>query len=252
MCSTKSPELAAFEEELRRHLAAEPGDPRATREWRRALDEWIAVHPYVQRRASCEALRRCRHDARTAEEVAAETTGRLWQDLSRVEEPALGWDGRDSGFWPTVIRLQTLKTLRENAPSRIERQVTVNSEWMQALLDNASHGEPADARLIREEDEERREQWRLAVDREIQRLISKLEGQPGKVAHRFVVLGLDFNTIAKELNITRGTVLDHWHRALSILGQQVDLHALAEEYGVELPPELADSKLIDRLYRGFR
>lgn len=249
MCANKDPELAAFEDELRRRLDAEPSGRRTSKNWKRGLDEWIATHPYVRCRTLRQAFRCCPRDARTAEEVAEETRGRVWQDLNRAERPALGWDGRDSGFWPQVIWRQTMKTLRENDPYWARGDMIANSDVVQAIIDNGSCEESADAKLLREEHEERRRLWRRNVRRKLKRVAYEMEGRPGEVAYKVVVRKQDIGSIADQLSIERETVLDHWRKARDRFAKEVDLHALADELDVDLNPTLTNEDLIDRLCR---
>jgi hypothetical protein len=242
MVSKKDPDLAAFEDGLTRSLNTKPRGPRKVRGWRMALDEWIVAQRYVRQRTLREASRYCPRDARTAEEVAEETRGRLWEGLSRAAKPALGWDGRDSGFWPTVIWRQTMKTLRENDPYWAQGHMIANSEVVQAIVDNDSCAESADARLLGH-------LWHQAVERKIRRLIRKLKGRPRDLAYRVVVRNLGTRSVAYQFGIDHETALDHWRQACDLLAKEVDLRALANEYDVELPAEFTDAYIIDLLYR---
>ncbi len=249
MCANKNPDLAAFEEELRRRLDAKPSGRRLNKKWKRELDEWIVTHPYVRCRTLRQAFRCCPRDARTAEEVAEETRGRVWQDLNRAERPALGWDGRDSGFWPQVIWRQTMKTLRDNDPYWAQGHTIANSEVVQAIVDNGSCAESADARLLREEHDQRRKLWRQAVDRAIRSLVRQLVGRSREVADLVVIRDLDTHAVADQFGVTHGTVLDHWQRAREVLARKIDLRALAVEYDIDLAPDLSNEDLIDLLFR---
>ncbi len=246
---SSEPELAAFEEELRRRLDAKPSGRRLNKKWKRELDEWIVTHSYVRCRTLRQAFLCCPRDARTAEEVAEETRGRVWQDLNRAERPALGWDGRDSGFWPQVIWRQTMKTLRDNDPYWAQGRTIANSEVVQAVVDNGYCAESADARLLREEHEERQKLWGQVVDRTIRALVRTLTHRARVVADLVVIRDLDTHSIANKLGVKHETVLDHWRRARELLAQKIDLRALARQHDIDLAAELSNEDLIDLLCR---